>query len=195
MYVVQSMIEALIATGLAGVVTVLAYTYRRGRYNYNDDASVESRIKDRVVNVWKEYKEHGLIDEEEYIYLNSLNDHYRPNRYSVNDDDNKNKDFIDSIIRRLDSIEGRFDLLDRSLREYMNNMNRSHTIDKTNSPYMKKVKRISKRPRIEYETSYHGNAEEDSSISSYDKGDKNEFDDLEEIKRRINDMIKRLDND
>ncbi len=195
MCVIQSMIEALIATGLAGAVTVLAYIDRRGRYNYNDDArlSVENRIKERVINVWKEYKEHGLIDEAEYIYLNSLNDHYRPSRYSVNDQ-SKNEDFIGSMIRRLDSIEGRFDLLDRSLREYMDNMNRYHTIDKTNKPRVKKVKRMVKRPRVEYKTS-DANTVEDPSVSSYDRGGKDGFDDLEEIKRRINDMIKRLDND
>ncbi len=191
MYVIRSMIETLIATGLAGALTVLAYIDRRGRYNHNDDArlSVENRIKERVISVWKEYKEHGIIDEEEYIYLNSLNDHYRPSRYSVNDQ-NKNKDFIVSIIRRLDSIEGRFDLLDRSLMEYMDNMNRYHTIDKTNKPYVKKVKRMVKRPRVEYKTF----DAEGPSILSYEGG-KDKLDDLEEIKRRINDMIKRLDSE
>jgi len=194
MYVIQSMIETLIATGFAGALTVLAYIDRRGRYNHNDDArlSVENRIKERVISVWKEYKEHGIIDEEEYIYLNSLNDHYRPSRYSVNEQ-NKNKDFIVSIIRRLDSIEGRFDLLDRSLREYMDNMNRYHAIDKTNKPYVKRVKRMVKRPRVEYKIS--DAKTEGTSLSSYDRGGKDELDDLEEIKRRINDMIKRLDND
>ena len=187
------MIETLIATGLAGALTVLAYIDRRGRYNHNDDArlSVENRIKERVISVWKEYKEHGIIDEEEYIYLNSLNDHYRPSRYSVNEQ-NKNKDFIVSIIRRLDSIEGRFDLLDRSLREYMDNMNRYHTIDKTNKPYVKRIKRMVKRPRVEYE--YKTSDAEGPSILSYE-GDKDKLDDLEEIKRRINDMIKRLDSE
>ncbi len=194
MYVIQPMIESLIATGLAGAVTVLAYINKRSRYNHNDERErVEKRIRERVINVWKEYKEHGMIDEKEYIYLNSLNDHYRPSRYSVNDQ-NKNKDFIDSIIIRLDGIEGRFDLLDRSLREYMDNMNRYHTIDKTNKPYVKKVKKIVKRPRVEYKTS-DANTKEDSSISSHDKVGNDGFDDLEEIKRRINDMIKRLDND
>jgi len=192
MYVIRSMIETLIATGLAGALTVLVYINKRSRYNHNDERErVENRIKERVISVWKEYKEHGIIDEEEYIYLHSLNDHYIPSRYSVNDQ-NKNKYFILSIIRRLDSIEGRFDLLDRSLREYMDNMNRYHTIDKTNKPYVKRIKRMVKRPRVEYE--YKTSDAEGPSILSYE-GDKDKLDDLEEIKRRINDMIKRLDSE
>ncbi len=64
------MIEAIIAAGLAGAVTVLARgIHHNTSVNHYTESEIKNRIRRMVDNRLREYKEQGKISEHEYILL------------------------------------------------------------------------------------------------------------------------------
>ncbi len=222
------MIEAIIAAGLAGAVTVLARVRHNTSVNYYTESKIRDRIRLMVDNRLKEYKEQGKISDHEYISIinnrskvsNSLSanngSYYNPNPNSNHHLGSDTSTYIlitmNKMLSRLDDIYARLE--ERSL----NNREKALNLAEYNNLRVHQNKSITKTKRgnrynnskNEKEEEYRGGDQIDkevdpSPINNSNSNNNNnnnnnsnsnyEFNEIEELKKQIFDMISKLDKE
>jgi len=221
------MIEAIIAAGLAGAVTVLARgIHHNTSVNYYTESKIKERIRLMVDNRLREYKEQGKISDHEYISiinnrskvsnnLSANNDsYYNPNPNSNHHLGSDTSTYIlitmNKMLSRLDDIYARLEeksLNNReealNLAEYNNlRIHQNRSITKT-----KRGNRYNNSKNKNKEEEYRGGDQRDKEVDPLPINNSNnnnnnnnnnsnyEFNEIEELKKQIFDMISKLDKE
>jgi hypothetical protein len=249
------MIEAIIAAGVAGAVTVLARSiHHNTSVNHYTESEIKDRIRRMADNRLKEYKEQGKISEHEYILL--LNKRYSSNdtikNQTVNSgldtntvitSDNEHKcsysnfnhyqdlgsntytiiTTMNKILSRLDDIYSKLNENNSSLNngelkrrlnlgkgKYSNSkVHQNKSVTKIKEPkYNSNDKEKSEGDSIHKEGDINTNYKEErlsdyiaintnynTTINDNNNNDGNEFNDIEELKKQIADMISKLEKE
>ncbi len=187
------MIEAIVAAGLAGAVTAFAMRMHDAK---DKKESIEERIRSRVGDRIREYREQGRIDEQEYILLTngSLDTVRRPEVADTNT-------LLVKILSRLDDIHAKIEskgVMVKAKDKDEDNKSKDKTIPRDKNKGRYKERRASIKDSIEFNT-LNTDAKEvndGNSSSSSSKDDYlNEFSEIEELKKQITEMISRLEKE
>ncbi len=188
------MIEAIVAAGLAGAVT--AFTMRMHDAKGSKE-SIEERIRSRVGDRIREYKEQGRIDEQEYILLTN-------GTHTVRREVEGTSILLAKILSRLDDISAKIESRELSDRD------RARDRDKNKNKTKERATRARDHSRGRYSErrasvndsikefnalNTDANTLDDANSSSSNDDYLNEFNEIEELKKQITEMISRLEKE
>ncbi len=181
------MIEAIVAAGLAGAIT--AFTMRMHDAKGSKE-SIEERIRSRVEERIRKYKEEGRIDEQVYILLTN-------GTHTVRREVEGTNILLAKILSRLDDISAKIE--SREVRAKDRDKNKDKNKDKNRATRVRdhsrgryKERRASVNDSIEFNAlSTDANTLDYANSSSSN----DEFNEIEELKKQITEMISRLEKE
>ncbi len=177
------MIEAIVAAGLAGAIT--AFTMRMHDAKGSKE-SIEERIRSRVEERIRKYKEEGRIDEQVYILLTN-------GTHTVRREVEGTNILLAKILSRLDDISAKIESREVRAKDRDKNKDKNRaTRVRDHSRGRYKERRASVNDSIEFNAlSTDANTLDYANSSSSN----DEFNEIEELKKQITEMISRLEKE
>lgn len=188
------MIEAIVAAGLAGAVT--AFTMRMHDATGSKE-SIEERIRSRVGDRIREYKEQGRIDEQEYILLTN-------GTHTVRREVEGTSILLAKILSRLDDISAKIESRELSDRDRARDKNKTknktkeratRARDHSRGRYSERRASVNDSIKEFNALNTDANTLDDANSSSSNDDYLNEFNEIEELKKQITEMISRLEKE